>query len=381
VKALNAAFPTANDGKVMATPARSVVSLYSPVGNGDRPLVPGSSLTGQLSVAQANLYRQASIIAADALRVLEGLKPFDPTADLDAVDALRELIRTQINILVEEFGRVDEPRKERVEAYLNTLARSLDELGSKARLNQSERQSETVLLRNLRDTLSGSLTDVEQLGINDFADPVTVDDEALIAGYDLLRSYTQTLKTIWESYKPIDDSSNVSEKIGRYSKNLSRASILLPVLADSNASFMAAMDSIGFTQSERRSDTALFSQLGSSVNLNEIIRPVLQNVSLGSVPVPDITVNDFNDWVDRFTTIEAPSILTTSGKFGLDFVTDQADTLFWVIGIVLYALKNNSNGGSPLLDKVLSYERVKQTLSELLFQLNSLADLGTNTTN
>jgi hypothetical protein len=153
------------------------------------------------------------------------------------------------------------------------------------------------------------------------------------------------------------------------------------VLADSNASFMAAMDSIGFTQSERRSDTALFSQLGSSVNLNEIIRPVLQNVSLGSVPVPDITVNDFNDWVDRFTTIEAPSILTTSGKFGLDFVTDQADTLFWVIGIVLYALKNNSNGGSPLLDKVLSYERVKQTLSELLFQLNSLADLGTNTTN
>jgi hypothetical protein len=101
--------------------------------------------------------------------------------------------------------------------------------------------------------------------------------------------------------------------------------------------------------------------------------------------LPDITVNDFNEWVERFATIEAPSILSASGQFGLDFVTDQADTLFWVIGIVLSEIKRVPDAGDPvksslLLDKVLSFERVQQTLSELLFQLDTLADLGVGST-
>lgn len=376
VKALNAAFPMASDGQVMNTPARSVVSLYSPVGNGDRPLVPGSSLTGQLSVAQANLYRQASIIAADALRVLEGLKPFEPTADLDAVDALTELIRTQINILVEEFGRVDEPRKERVQAYLNTLRKSLDELGVKGRFTYSRR---LVLKQNSPTTEPGQNIDPKQFRITDFADPVTIDDEALIAGYELLNNYVNTLDTIWNNYQPIYGSATTNDKAGRYSKNLSRASILLPVIADSNANFMSAMDSIGFTESERRSDAALFNTLKDNVDLG-LLTNTETDTKWQNIPLPNITVNDFNDWVDRFTTIEAPSILATSGKFGLNFVTDQADTLFWVISIVLYALKTNNNDlASPLLEKILSYERVKQTLTELVFQLNTLADLASST--
>jgi hypothetical protein len=98
-----------------------------------------------------------------------------------------------------------------------------------------------------------------------------------------------------------------------------------------------------------------------------------------SLLLPDITVNDFNEWVERFATIEAPSILSASGQFGLDFVTDQADTLFWVIGLVLDAVKDDTSN-SLLLDKVLSFERVQQTLSELLFQLDTLADLGVGST-
>lgn len=367
VSALNRAFPTDAYGRVMTKPTRSAVSLtgngnYSNVGNGFyspasignhsaagsgySPAPPNSIGVGQLSVEQANLYRQTSIIAADALRVLEALQPFDPTADIDAVEALRALIRSQINTLVDEFGRIDEPRRERVEPYLDTLNRSIIQLGQQAQLTT------TAVF------------------------PVTLSDETQVAGFELLRNYGDTLRTIWEQFLSTNVASTVT---GRYSARLSRSYMMLPVISDSNTSFMAAMDSIGFTASERRSDAALFSILGSPLsgprNKTEIIFSVSFPNNPFSLLLPDITMGDFNEWVERFATIEAPSILSASGQFGLDFVTDQADTLFWVIGIVLSQIDRDTTD-SLLLDKVLSFERVRQTLSELLFQLDTLADLG-----
>ncbi len=371
ISALNSAFPTATDGKVITTPTRSVVSLTS---NGNYSTATNGNGLG-LSVEQANLYRQASLIAADALRVLEGLQPFEPTADADAVEALRALVRSQINTLVEEFGRLDEPRKERVETYLNTLY-TAD--GSSGYLRQMGEQARLID----RSGANGSVAEVF---------PVTLTDETQVAGYVLLTNYVNTLRRVWDQYA---DTTEVEKTVtGRYSERLSRASIMLPVIADSNTSFMAAMDSIGFTASERRSDAALFSTLGSPPQLSETSVPVNTNNPINSitlslpgigniiVPLPDMTVNDFNEWVDRFTTIEAPSILSTSGQFGLDFVTDQADTLFWVIVFVLSVIEPTSNSMTGLLlEKVLSFERVKQTLSELVFQLDTLADLGVGST-
>lgn len=369
ISALNSAFPTSRDGKIVTTPTRSVVSLMS---NGTIS-APSQTGSGQLSVEQANLYRQASLIAVDALRVLEGLMPFDPVADVDAVEALRSIIRAQINTLVEEFGRLDEPRKERVETYLNTL---LSADGTSGYLRQLGEQA-----RFVDKTIPNGSVEVF---------PVTLDDETQIAGYELLKNYATTLRSIWIQYARNTD---VEKTVtGRYSERLSRASIMLPVIADSNTSFMAAMDSIGFTESERRSDTALFSNLGEPLSISGTVFPIdsneepvnsvtlaLPNFANVRVPLPDMTVNDFNEWADRFTTIEAPSILSTAGQFGLDFVTDQADTLFWVMIVVLAALKTNSTTGL-LLERVLSFERVQQTLSELIFQLDTLADLGVGST-
>lgn len=355
INALNGAFPTAANGQVMFTPARSVVSLYSPNGAGNQVIsgTNGTGLTGQLSVEQANLYRQTSIIATDALRVLEGLQPFDPTADIDAVEALRSLIRAQINSLVEEFGRLDEPRPERVNVYLNAVTNHLNQLGTRARLGNI--------------VVAGKTS-------NDSGFPVTADDEAQVAALELLKNYVKTLRDIWARFQESSQSEQVS---GRYSERLSRASILLPVIADSNASFKAAMDSIGFTESERRSDAALFTSLGSPAQFQLSINTAVSDITICDVLLPDITVNDFNEWVDRFTTIEAPSILATSGRFGLDFVTDQADTLFWVIGFVLDYINFDRNGlQERLLEKILKFERVKQSLTELLFQLDTLADFG-----
>jgi hypothetical protein len=355
IKALNGAFPTDKNGQVAFKPARSAVSLFSPYGEGNQVLADnnGATLTGQLPIEQANLYRQASIVATDALKVLASIEPFDPTADIDAVEALKSLIRNQIDSLVAEFGRLDEPRADLVNLYFNTLESNLNELG-----------------------IRGRLSDVSVF-------PVTLEDEAQVAALELLKNYRDTLKEISNRFLLESDSETIS---GHYSERLARVSILLPVVADSNISFMAALDSIGFTESERRSDAALF----TSLDPNPI--PTLFPLSIKNVDDPDttaqddfiiasdvflpsITLNDFNDWIDRFTTLEAPSVLADSGRFGLDFVTDQADTLFWVIAIVLDIIQQ-SNNSDTLLERILSFDRVKQTLLELAFQLDTLADFG-----
>jgi hypothetical protein len=363
VKALNDAFPMTANGDIVSTPSRSAVSLYGPENN-------GGVIVGQLSVQQANLYRQGNIIGTDALRILASLEPFDPIADIDAVEALRTLIQSQISSLVEEFGRLDEPRPERVNVYFSTLVRSVDDLGQRIRLT--------------RQIVSGFVS-----GNSDDVFPVTLNDEAQTAAYELLKNYVATLNTIWLSYIAEDESEQLS---GRYSARLSRSNILLPVIAGSNQGFMNSMDAIGFTISERRSDAALFTTLGSE---SEFTLSIDLPLGLRTVKLPDITVNDFNEWVDRFANLEAPSILGSSGRFGLDFVTDQADTLFWVIAFVLDYLKppvppdqgqvdsitpeertQRTNAQDRFLGRVLSFDRVDQSLKELLFQLNTLADLG-----
>ncbi len=229
MKALNSAFPTTRNGQVMSTPARSVVSLYSPYGDGNQVLSDssGASLAGQLPIEQANLYRQASIVATDALQVLGSIEPFDPTADIDAVEALKALIRTQIDSLVAEFGRLDEPRNDLVNLYLCTIKDNLDELGIRGRLS------------NISTTISGKLIQ------NNFGNifPVTLDDEAQVAALELLKNYRNTLKNISNRFLRESKSEKTS---GHYSERLAKVSILLPVVADGNISFMAALDSIGY---------------------------------------------------------------------------------------------------------------------------------------
>lgn len=218
VNALNSAFPTDSHGKVSMTPARSVVSLsgngnYANIGNGfyspaslgnysggESSYSPSASTSigvGQLSVEQANLYRQASINAADALLVLASLQPFDPKADVDAVEALRSLIGSQITSLVDEFGRIDEPRQERVETYLNTLKAYVAKFGLAAKFTS--------------------------LSVH----PVTLSDETQAAGFQLLTNYGEALRLFWETFLK-------SLKTRSYSERLSRSYVMLPVISESN---------------------------------------------------------------------------------------------------------------------------------------------------
>jgi hypothetical protein len=346
IAALNSAFPstiTSDGPQVITMPSRSMVALYQPGGSSNGVYSPGSNgsgtvaangYAGTLSARQATLYRQASVLAGDGLRVLAGLTPFAPEAELDQVEALRAMIRSEINSLVEEFGRVDEPRNERVIAYFSALRLHLADFGRRSFLDNS-------------------------------VQPNTVEDETQIAGFALLNNYRSTLREAWETFSQFETQSSTSFSL---SERVERANILLPIVSQVNNDFEAAMDSVGFAESERRSLAARFDTLAG-----------LQPLPIPPDSLSDISVYDLTEWIDRYASLEGPTILADSGQYGLDFVTDQADRLFWVIApvvAVIEFIETNSIANSLMLEQILSNERVRFALNNLLSQLNALADLS-----
>ncbi|TMC84615.1 MAG: hypothetical protein E6J22_20805 [Chloroflexi bacterium] len=60
-------------------------------------------------------------------------------------------------------------------------------------------------------------------------------------------------------------------------------------------------------------------------------------------------------------------------------MTDQADKLFWVLAPVISILEADESAnvlGNTMLEQVLSNERVRFAINNLLSQLNALADLS-----
>jgi len=345
ISALNDTFPANRNGKIVSTPARSVISLFGSQPQGTA--LSAAGLSGQISIEQANLYRQASIIVNDAVLVMQGIEPFSPLVDLTQLETLRSLIIAEIQTLLDEFGRVDEPRTERVEAYLSALRG----VGVSAK--------------------GGHLTEFGRIGLLDrnfgAATPATLADEAQIAAYELMQSYAASLADIWNRFKPELDAAGSP----LFSERVSRASLLLSVINEGNQNWMAAMDSIGFTENERRSKA-------TKLSLLQGFTAILPGSGL-DLGLPDMTVNDLNEWLDRYSNLEGPTMMTDSGLYGLEFITDQADQLFWTVaGIVGFVKTSDTSSATskPVLVQAMLHERVSWALDDILNQLKSLADLA-----
>jgi hypothetical protein len=350
INALNAAFPdtkNSSNGSAIAT-----TSVYGTTGYSgsnyqtsyNSAEYNGTGLLAEVSTEQAILYRQVSINMADALKVLADIQYFSPQADKESVESLRELIRSQINVLVEEFRRADEPRSSRVESYLRSLDEYTTEFGKQAFINNP----------NL---------------------VVTIEDEEQITNFKLLKSYLKTLSQAWTRYFN-------SEKSGRWnslSVRVDRARVLLPIVSQGNLDFSNALESVGLNENERRSRASLFTALDlpAFLELDRSGQVIPPDPSYLATWLPNITVSDLIDWLDRYSNMEAPSALESS--YGIDFVTDQADRLFWTIAPIVAHLKTIfaiSPSSQSTLKQILSNERVTWALDNLLSQLNALADLA-----
>ena len=356
-------FPTLQNGKVTFVPARGSVQLSGVFSDGDAASAISAGVLGQISAEQAALSRQSSLIVADARRVLASLAPFAPQAETDIVESLRALVASSLTRLDDEFRRVDEPRTALVNDYLRALMGDYD--------------GDTV------KTVGGQLARLGRAALLDrtLSSPATLDDEAQIAGFALLLSYAKLLYAAWQEY----DADGGADTLGfpNFSERLARASTLLSVIVQGNANFTAALDAIGFAETERRSSAVRLRDIANFDALPTFTIPVpashdASSPALPSLTLPDLTVYDLTDWIDRLAAIEGPRVLADSGQYGLSFVTLQADTLFWQIAPLLAYTKSNSVelNASQFLAQVLTHERVSWALDDLLTQLNALANLA-----
>jgi hypothetical protein len=335
IDALDATFPDPKKSGV--TPTRSEIVLLHPSGTNH------TKSLDELSTRQLGLYRQTSVIATDALKLLDELQTFVSEADKERFEALRSLIQSQIVSLVEEFGRADEPRSVRVLAILRSLQEYVVELG-------------------------------EQGHFNDPLLAATIADDDQIAKFDVLTNYIKLMSRSWADYYKAEKSGLVYS----ISERADRARVLLPIVSQANQDLGEALESVGLSPTERRSRACLFTTLRSpAIELfdDESVSFTTENEI--SAWLPDITVSDLQDWLHRFSTMEAPSALTS--VYGIDFVTDQADHLFWTIAPIVAHLKTTRSlnpSGQSTLAQILSNERVSLALDNLLSQLNALADLA-----
>jgi hypothetical protein len=310
-------------------------------------------MSGQISAEQATLYRQVSLIIPDARAVLAGLQPFATVAQPDVVDSLRGLIDTALRTLLEEFGRVDEPRAALVDDYLASLG---GKTGFVAKLGEIAK-------------IDGKT-----------AFPDTLEDERQVAGFRLVKGYVVQIADAWRGFR-----GRQSTDFPYFTERLQRASQMLEVLAQGNTNFMSAMDSVGFPATERRSPAARFSSLGLTsiaINANAPGSPdneqTLKDELAGNLRYSSMTVDDFTQWVDTLARVDGPRVLTDAGQFGLEFVTGQADTLFYALVPVLFATKLGGAdlNSSPVVAQVLKHERVSWALDDIVSQLDTLAGLA-----
>jgi hypothetical protein len=342
IEALDAAFPKPSNGQLVTSLTRSQTLL---------PHLNDHKSLEELSTRQLGLYRQVSVIAGDALKILQELHTFVSEADKERFEALQSVIQSQITSLVEEVGRADEPRTARVITILRSLQEYVVELG-------------------------------EQGHFNDPLLAATIDDDNQIAKFDVLTNYIKLMAQSWAEYYNTEKSGRVYS----ISERADRARVLLPILSQANRDLGNALESVGVSESERRSRAYRFTTLQSPVI--EIQSPVIEIDSLQGSDnnyreneitawLPDITLSDLQDWLHRFSTMEGLSALTS--VYGIDFVTDQANRLFWTIAPIVAHLRTTRSlnpSGQSTLAQILSNERVILALDNLLSQLNALADLA-----
>ncbi len=151
-----------------------------------------TDLAGGITGAQASLYTRAKVAQDNALPLLDGLYPLDPTADPEYITALRDMAKSQITEIVKQFGVVP-PSILRVNTYFKIL------LG-----NQSLRFSEKPVIESDPDLIGGTLGSIRDIyGIyflkngqdNLFSN--SVEDEQDITNFRVISDYLTGLLQSW----------------------------------------------------------------------------------------------------------------------------------------------------------------------------------------
>jgi hypothetical protein len=239
---------------------------------------------GEITGAQASIYKRAKISAEQVFLLLSGLTPLRPDVDKEQAESIQALVRTAWAELVNELTVVSGPRIQRVDLYFEQL------------LGSSDPESIKDVLSN-PETVDGNLGKLSgRFGFK--RDGVlTVDEEQNFTNFLIIVDYTTSLLQTWAAQKKFLTRKNDGNKF--LGTQLIRLSEELAVIVESVQEIYAAMDSVFFGPEERQVAVLDFGN---------------------SSGIEPITVAELLQWIEQFASVEARQLIEDSGKDGVHVV-------------------------------------------------------------
>jgi hypothetical protein len=110
--------------KSLVSALRSYVPREAKGSREERPkrkMVEGAVVCTEITGAQASVHTLAKVLVDQMLPIVDGLYPLDPASNIENVDALKDVVRSQLTNLTSEIGFLGGPRVMRVQQYLQML--------------------------------------------------------------------------------------------------------------------------------------------------------------------------------------------------------------------------------------------------------------------
>jgi hypothetical protein len=289
---------------------------------------------GAVTGAQASIFTRAKAALDQSLPLLAGLTALRRDVPDEDLNSIRDVVRSELTQLVNEFGVTSGPRVQRVDELFSLL------LGAAQITDPQQVGGELGILGNRFGLEAGRVN--------------TIDDEQNLTNYLILVDYVIGLRMSWIAQRPYFDGTAPQPFLGTQLVILSSD---LEVVAESVREVMFAMDSVFIGPSERQTLPLDFSSIGQ----------------------PLMFVASFFDWIDRFASEEGPRLIQSGGKDGVNafkpVVADLARharaalTVGYGGGQRVGLQQTNGGASTPTLPPAYGTPRVQRSLQALADQL------------
>lgn len=225
---------------------------------------------GEITGAQASVYKQASVSLENALPLLDGLTPLRTDADAEDTEAMRAIIRTEMTELVGELGLIGGPRVQRVDSFFEKLIGTLPPASFDP------------------EHVSGQLARMRQRFGLSRARVNTITEEQNLTNFLILVDYVNSLYQSWDLKRGFFD--RTAEPF--LGTQLVLLSEILDAILEQLQETYDAMDSVFFGPAERQTT----------------------EIELSDGPM---TVTEILSWVENFAAVEGRQLIQEGGKDGV----------------------------------------------------------------
>jgi hypothetical protein len=281
---------------------------------------------GAVTGAQASILTRAKAAYDQSIPILDGLVALRSDADVENVEAAREIVRSYLTELINELGQEGGPRVQRVDSIFLSL------LGPTGAIDPDK---VTGALGGLRDVYGLTSAQVN-----------TIDEERNLTNYQVLVDYVVSLKLSWDNQRRFFDRVGKDVFLGTQLVLVSRA---LGVVAESVQETAFAMDSVFLGEAER------------------------QTVQLEYAGEPPLFISELLAWVDHFATEEGPRLIRDGGKTGIKSLQPVAKQLADLVSDA--QLQPDGQQDPAKLPASFRTTRVQRALAELANHMDDVTDL------